>query len=139
MKIHILFVGKPREKAANDLAAEYVKRISRYAACEMREIDPSRYDPWARNPAAVKVGMDPAVKGWDSGEFAQWLSRLEDGGRDVVFLVGGHDGLLPVWRERCDLLVSLSPMTYPHELARVMLTEQIYRAFTSLRGHPYAR
>jgi len=57
----------------------------------------------------------------------------------LVFVVGGADGLPAGWRERAGLLLSLSPMTLPHELARVMLAEQIYRAFTSLRGHPYPR
>ena len=60
-------------------------------------------------------------------------------GRDLAFLIGGADGLLPEWRPRADLLLSLSPMTFPHELARAMLAEQIYRAFATLRNHPYPR
>jgi 23S rRNA (pseudouridine1915-N3)-methyltransferase len=60
-------------------------------------------------------------------------------GRDLLFLIGGHDGLPPGWRERADLLLSMSAMTFPHELARAMLAEQIYRAFATLRGHPYPR
>jgi 23S rRNA (pseudouridine1915-N3)-methyltransferase len=56
-----------------------------------------------------------------------------------VFLLGGHDGLPPEWKPRADLLLSLSVMTFPHELARAMLAEQIYRAFTTLNGHPYPR
>ena len=139
MKIQLYFVGKPRDRAANELAAEYVKRTSRYASCGMKEIDPGRFDPWARHPSAVKAGMDPTGQSWDSERFARWLSELEDSGREIVFLVGGHDGLPPEWRRRCDLLLSLSRMTFPHELARVMLAEQIYRAFATLRGHPYAR
>jgi len=59
--------------------------------------------------------------------------------RDLVFLVGGADGLPPDWRPKADLLLSLSRMTFSHELARVMLAEQVYRALTMLRGHPYAR
>jgi 23S rRNA (pseudouridine1915-N3)-methyltransferase len=139
VKILIYFIGKPRERATNELAAEYVKRTNRYTPCTMKEIDPARFDPWTRHPAAAKVGMDPAGRIWDSGEFAQWLSKAEDAGREVVFLIGGHDGLPADWRGRCDVLVSLSRMTFPHELARVMLAEQVYRAFTTLRGHPYAR
>jgi 23S rRNA (pseudouridine1915-N3)-methyltransferase len=57
----------------------------------------------------------------------------------MVFVVGGHDGLLPAWRQKADQLLSLSKMTFPHELARAMLAEQIYRAFATLRGHPYPR
>ena len=60
-------------------------------------------------------------------------------GHDLVFAVGGHDGHSEEWRKRADMLVSLSAMTMPHELARAVLAEQIYRAFTILRGHPYPR
>jgi 23S rRNA (pseudouridine1915-N3)-methyltransferase len=57
----------------------------------------------------------------------------------LVFLIGGHDGLPPEWRSRTAQLLSLSTMTFPHELARAMLAEQIYRALATLRGHPYPR
>ena len=60
-------------------------------------------------------------------------------GRDLVFAVGGAEGLPASWRGGADLLLSLSPMTFPHELARVLLAEQIYRAFSALLGHPYPR
>jgi 23S rRNA (pseudouridine1915-N3)-methyltransferase len=67
------------------------------------------------------------------------IEQAEREGRDIVFLIGGHDGLPPAWKPRADVLLSLSAMTFPHELARAMLAEQIYRAFTTLRGHPYPR
>ena len=140
MKIFMYFIGKPRDAAANAMAAEFLKRSSRYAAgCEMREIHPARFDPWAKHPAAAKVLLDPAGKAMTSAQFTAWIERAEQEGRDQVFVVGGHDGLPPEWRERGDLLLSLSPMTFPHEMARAMLAEQIYRAFTTLRGHPYPR
>jgi 23S rRNA (pseudouridine1915-N3)-methyltransferase len=75
----------------------------------------------------------------NSDQFAELFRHGESIGQDLVFLVGGHDGLPLDWRERADLLLSLSAMTYPHELARAVLLEQIYRAFTILRGHPYPR
>ncbi len=75
----------------------------------------------------------------DSAAFAALIARAEREARDLVFLIGGHDGLPAGWAERADLLLSLSPMTFPHELARAMLAEQIYRAFATLRGHPYPR
>jgi 23S rRNA (pseudouridine1915-N3)-methyltransferase len=121
------------------MAAEFLKRTGRFAKCEMREIDPRKYDPWQRHPAALKVMLDPAGRTMDSAQFAAWLGRVEDEGREVVFFVGGHDGVPPEWRERADFLLSLSAMTWPHELARAMLAEQLYRAFTTLRGHPYPR
>ena len=75
----------------------------------------------------------------DSAAFTAFISQAEMEGRDLVFLVGGHDGLPAGWAARADLLISLSPMTFPHELARVLLAEQIYRALATLRGHPYPR
>ena len=139
MKIHLYYIGKPRDAGANAMAGEYVKRVGRYAACEMREIRPDRFDVWAKHPSATKILLDPAGKPLDSVQFSRLIGKAEQEARDLVFVVGGADGLPPGWRERADLLLSLSPMTYPHELARAMIAEQIYRAFTMLRGHPYPR
>ena len=139
MKIYLYFIGKPKDAQANVLAAEYMKRASRYASSTMAEIRPDRFDPWARHPNAKKIMLDPAGKALDSTGFAHLLSAAEMKGHDLVFAVGGHDGLPEDWRRRADLLLSLSSMTMPHELARVVIAEQIYRAFTILRGHPYPR
>lgn len=106
---------------------------------EMREIHPGRFDLWARHPSARKIFLDPSGKSMDSPGFARLVAKAELEARDLVFLVGGHDGLPEGWAARADLLLSLSPMTFPHEFARVMLAEQIYRAFATLRGHPYPR
>lgn len=133
MKIYLYFVGKPRDPHANAMAAEYIKRSGRFATCEMREIDPRRFDPFEKHPSAMKVLLDPTGKAMDSAQFTKLFER------DLVFVVGGSDGLPEAWRPRANLLVQLTPMTLPHELARVALTEQIYRALTTLRGHPYPR
>ncbi len=139
MKIYLYFIGKAKDAHANGLAEEYVKRVSRYCATEMREIRPERTDLWAKHPAARKVCLDPRGKPMDSAGFAHWMARAEMEARDLVFLIGGHDGLPKGWAQRADALISLSAMTFPHELARAMLAEQIYRAFATLRGHPYPR
>ena len=139
MRIYVYFVGKPRDEHANALAAEFLKRTSRWAKCEMREVNPQRAEFWEKHPTAAFVLLDPAGKRWDSAEFAARVREWEDQSRDVVFVLGGHDGLPEAWRARATVLLSLSPMTFPHELARAMLAEQIYRAFATLRGHPYPR
>jgi 23S rRNA (pseudouridine1915-N3)-methyltransferase len=139
MKLWLYYIGKPRDTSANAIAAEFLKRSSRYATCEMREIHPDRFDLWSKHAAAQKVLLDPAGKLMNSAQFVELIAKGEMEGRDQVFVIGGHDGLPPEWRPRADLLLSLSPMTFPHELARAMLAEQIYRAFTTLRGHPYPR
>lgn len=139
MKLWVYFIGKPRDAHANAIAQEFLKRSSRYAACEMREIHPGRFDLFARHAPATKVFLDPEGKRFDSAQFTKLVEQAEHEARDLVFLIGGHDGLPAAWKPRADLLLSLSPMTFPHELARAMLAEQIYRAFTTLRGHPYPR
>ena len=139
MKIYLYFIGKPKDPHANAIAEDFVARAARYSPCEMREIRPERIDLWSKHPTARKIFLDPAGKPMDSAAFAGLISKAEMEGRDLVFLIGGHDGLPPAWRDRADLLVSLSAMTFPHELARAMLAEQIYRGFATLRGHPYPR
>lgn len=139
MKIFVYFIGRPKDAHANAVAGDFLGRAARYASCEMREIKPDRADLFAKHPTARKVFCDPAGKTLDSAAFASLIARSEMEGRDLVFLIGGHDGLPPGWAARADLLLSLSAMTFPHELARAMLAEQLYRAFATLRGHPYPR
>ena len=139
MKIFLYYFGKPRDAHANAIAADFVSRASRYAACEMREIRPQRADLWSKHPAARRILLDPAGKALDTAGFVALVSQAEMEGRDLVFVVGGADGLPADWRARADVLLSLSRMTFPHELVRAMLAEQIYRAFATLRGHPYPR
>jgi len=139
VKVYLYYIGKPRDTHANAMAEDFLKRVSRYCAAEMREIRPGRFDLWSKHPSARKIFLDPDGKSVDSKGFADLVAHAEMNGRDLLFLVGGADGLPLGWRERCDLLLSLSPMTWPHELARAMVAEQIYRAFTTLRGHPYPR
>jgi len=139
VKVFLYFIGKPRGAEANRIAADFVERIAHYAPCEMREIRPDRFDPWERHPSARKILLDPEGREMDSRQFTSVIEKAEMEGRDLLFLVGGADGLPAEWRARADLFLSLSRMTVPHELARAMIAEQIYRAFTTLRGHPYPR
>ena len=139
MKIALYFIGKPKDPHINAVAEDFLGRAGRYVPAEMREIRPDKVDLWVRHPSARKVLLDPAGKAMNSAGFAKLIAQGEMEGRDLVFVVGGHDGLPPGWAARADLLISLSPMTFPHEMARAMLAEQIYRAFATLRGHPYPR
>ncbi len=139
MRLDLLYIGKARDEHSNAIAEEFFKRTGRWTTVAMREINPDRYDIFARHTAAQKVFLDPAGKPWDSARFIEFISEGERLARDTVFLIGGHDGLPALWKPRADLLLSLSAMTFPHELARAMLAEQIYRAFATLRGHPYPR
>jgi len=139
VKIHLYFIGKVRDRHAHAIAEEYVKRTGRFTSCEMREIDPRRMDLPTKHASAMKVLLDPAGRALDSKQFAEMARKAEDEARDLVFVIGGAEGLPAQWRDQADVLLSMSSMTWPHELARAMLAEQIYRAFTTLRGHPYPR
>jgi 23S rRNA (pseudouridine1915-N3)-methyltransferase len=105
----------------------------------MREISAARFDLFGRHPSARKIFLDPAGRALDSAGFIKMIEQAERDAQDIVFLLGGHAGLPADWKPRADFLLSLSAMTLPHELARALLAEQIYRAFTTLRGHPYPR
>jgi 23S rRNA (pseudouridine1915-N3)-methyltransferase len=133
VKIRLYFFGKPRDAHANAMAADYMRRISHYAKADMTEIRAGRADLRAKPTPGYRVCLDPGGKQLDSAGFIALVERAEREARDLIFIIGGADGLPPGWSEGADLLLSLSPMTFPHELARVML------AFTTLRGHPYAR
>jgi 23S rRNA (pseudouridine1915-N3)-methyltransferase len=133
LKILLYYIGKVRDPHAHAMAEEYMKRSGRFASCEMREIDPRRFDPWSKRPSARKILLDPGGRALASAAFAALFES------DLVFIVGGADGLPQGWRERADLLLALSPLTFPHELARVVVAEQIYRALATKHGHPYPR
>jgi 23S rRNA (pseudouridine1915-N3)-methyltransferase len=139
VKIFLYFIGKPKDPNANAFAADFTARAARYCPLEMREIRPDRTDIWAKHPTARKILLDPAGKPMDSAAFAALIGKSEMEGRDLLFVIGGHDGLPAGWAARADLLLSLSAMTFSHELARAILAEQIYRGFATLRGHPYPR
>ena len=141
MKVFLYYIGRAKDPHANALAADYIERISRFTPAHMAEIRPdkAKVDFWTRHPTAKKILLDPAGRSLDSTAFSTLFSSAEMLGHDMVFVIGGHDGLPPAWREHADLLLSLSSFTLPHELARAVLAEQIYRAFTILRNHPYPR
>ncbi len=139
MKIFLYYIGKAKDAHANAMAADYVERTSHYCTITMAEIRPERVDLWEKHPTAKKILLDPAGKTLDSRHFSRLVEEAGLHGQDLVFVIGGHDGLPAGWRGRADLLLSLSAMTMPHELARAVVAEQIYRAFAIIHGHPYVR
>ena len=139
MKLFVYYIGRPKDTHFNALAEDYLGRIARYTTARMSEVRVERTDIWAKHPTARKIFLDPAGQPLDSAGFAALVRKAELEARDLLFLIGGHDGLPDAWLGHADLRLSLSSLTMPHELARVVLTEQIYRAFATLRGHPYPR
>jgi len=135
LKITLFYIGKPRSREANLLAEDYGGRISRFCRFEAVQLK-SEKEAEKQVDRALRVVLDPAGEMLSSEEFAR---MIESAGRDIAFFVGGAEGFSDAFRGSAGRLLALSNMTLPHELARVMLAEQIYRAFTILRNHPYAK
>lgn len=142
MKICLLMLGKTRRPELNEVLLDYVKRISRSCPIEVVNVRDAaaalkRLDA---NRAAASVLLDAGGKVHDSAAFAKWIGEQRDRGtREIAFVCGDADGFPEALRERVKQNLSLSAMTYSHELARVMLAEQIYRAIAILSGSPYPK
>jgi 23S rRNA (pseudouridine1915-N3)-methyltransferase len=143
MKIRLVMLGKTRREELRALVEDYAKRIGRYAGieiCELRDGSPAALRKIKIAPGTTVVLLDAAGKQFTSQQFARWLGNLRDGGaREVVFLCGDAQGFPEEIRTSAKQTLSLSMLTMPHEFARVVLAEQIYRAFAILAGHPYPK
>lgn len=143
MKIRIAWIGRTKEPAIQSLTAEYLERIARYAEVEGLEL---RDEAAVLNLAAGKshnkqrhalILLDPGGKPLSSEELADFVQDQMNRAVPVLFAIGGADGFTAEARKSAAARLSLGKMTLPHELARVVLLEQLYRAFTILQGHPY--
>ncbi len=135
-------LGKTRRPEIRAILDDYAKRISRSCPIEITEVRDGNValKKLDADRAATVVLLDAAGKNLDSNGFAKWLGELRDRGtRELVFLCGDADGFPETLRQRAHHRLSLSAMTFSHELARVMLAEQLYRAFAILSGSPYPK
>jgi 23S rRNA (pseudouridine1915-N3)-methyltransferase len=143
MKIRLVMLGKTRRLEVRALLDDYVARIRRFAEVELtelREESAASLRKLTLGPAATVVLLDDAGKQQTSTQFARWLGEARDrGAREIVFLCGAAEGFPDALRRRATQKLSLSSLTFSHELARAMLTEQIYRAFAILAVHPYPK
>ncbi len=160
MKITFILVGTLKKPYIKDGVGEYLKRIKRYCPVELIEI---KEEPRTRKGAGpgteglkkearrilskldradykcVLAGGTEGSKTFDSKAFARFIEGLLSGGKKrLCFIVGGPFGMHRELIESADTLLALSTMTFPHEMAALVLTEQVYRAFTILRGEPYS-
>ena len=155
--INIIFVGTIKERYLADAVREYEKRLSGYALVNNISIREERLPD---NPSAAEINAAVAREGerilaalpprsytvalcvegkqYSSPEFARLLSeRMAYGSSEFSFIIGGSDGLYDAIKRRCDLRLSISEMTFPHQLMRVILLEQLYRAYNILSGGKY--
>ncbi len=139
MKIKVAWIGKTKEPAIQALTEEYLKRISRHAEVAGLALkDEAAILSLASGKERHKlVLLDSRGKQLSSEELAQFLEREQLNAVPLVFAIGGSDGFSEEARRHAGFTLSLGKMTLPHELARVVLVEQLYRAFTILKRHPY--
>ena len=142
MKLKVAWIGKRKESAIQSLTDEYLKRLARYAEVEGTSVkdESALLKLCARDarPRHTLVLLDGRGKQLSSEELAKFVGDYQDRNPlPLLFAVGGADGFTDLARQAATLVLSLGKLTLAHELARVVLLEQVYRAFTILKGHPY--
>ena len=157
MNVELICIGKLKERYWNEACAEYAKRLSRFMSLKVTELKEERLPDKAgasEERAVIEaegrailralpedafvVALDPRGRAMDSPELASYLNGLLLQGRSrIVFVIGGSLGLSRAVTDRADLSLSFSAFTFPHQLMRVILLEQIYRSFRIARGEPY--
>ena len=150
MKINIIAVGKIKEKYLIDGIKEYAKRLSAYAVINEIEVpeetsllnienkSKKEGERLLEKAKGFKIGLDSKGLNLESRELAKFVhANMVNGVSEMSFLIGGSNGLSNEVRGKCDMLLSFGKMTFPHQLFRLMLYEQIYRAFTIINNTPY--
>src|SRR5258708_6225773 len=142
MRLRLIMLGKTRRPELRAVFGDYIKRIGHVCPIEVNEVRDAnaaskRLDA---DRAATALLLDAGGKSQTSEALARWLSEQRDRGtREIIFICGDADGFPESLRKRVTQKLSLSSMTYSHDLARVMLAEQLYRAFAILSGSPYPK
>ena len=155
MKLSLLAVGVKMPSWVIDGYQEYAKRMPRECSLLLHEVTPAKRGKsgsaaqWMREEgerilAAIPannhvVALDVKGKSWTTEQLSEQLEHWQSDGRDVTFIVGGPDGLAAECLQRADQRWSLSPLTMPHPIVRIVMSEQLYRAWTILQNHPYHR
>jgi 23S rRNA (pseudouridine1915-N3)-methyltransferase len=135
MKLRVVWIGKTKDPSMAKLCSGYTARIEHFLPIEIAEVKQPKFDPSDR-----LVALDPGGKSWTSEGFAKFLQQhMTSDPRRLTFIIGDYEGLPETVKERAEVLWSLSPLTFTHDLTRVLLLEQIYRALTIIKNLPYAR
>lgn len=150
MKFRFVWIGKTKDKPWKALQDEYLKRLSHFVKCEVVEIKDSAKHEGAEiegkrilemlNPKTFAVVLDVSGKAISSHQLSAEIDRWQNvGHKEITFIVGGFEGVSDAIRERADYLLSLSFLTFTHDMARVVLLEQLYRGYSILKGFPYQK
>ncbi len=141
-KIYFVVVGKIKESFYREATAEYAKRLSRFAKLEIKELSEG-IDPEAEKEDILRackgyvIALAVEGKKLSSEQLAGKMQKLTDEGKDITFVIGSSCGLAQAVKDRADFCLSFSDMTFPHQLMRVILAEQVYRAFMINAGSTY--
>lgn len=150
MKFRFVWIGKTKDKNWKALQDEYLKRLSYFVKCEIVEIKDSAKHETCQiegkrilemlNPKTFAVLLDVSGKSVSSHNLSSEIDKWQNTGvKEVSFIIGGFEGVSDEIRERADYLLSLSFLTFTHEMARVVLLEQLYRGYSILKGFPYQK
>jgi len=153
MKLRIIWIGRTKDPNLAELSQQFTSRIRRFLPVEITELKDSKSGGDQRRihvegqqilealqSADRVIVLDPGGTLWTSSQLAAFIGRhLDSEPRRLTFVVGGRGGISEAVKKRADRLWSLSPLTFTHEMTRVILLEQIYRALAALRGLPYAK
>jgi 23S rRNA (pseudouridine1915-N3)-methyltransferase len=140
VKLVIRAVGKMRDRRMEELCREYTERVKRHLPIEVVEVDDDAALTRGLPAGTELIALEPGGDSWTTDELRRFLEdRMVRGTRAVAFLVGAADGLSAATVAQASRRLSLSPLTLPHRLARVILCEQLYRCVSAIRGEPYNR
>ena len=150
MKFRFVWVGKTKDNNWKALQEEYLKRLSHFVKCEVVESRDSAPHEGAEiegkrilellNPKTLAVLLDVGGKEISSHQLAETIGKWQlNGTKEVTFIIGGADGVSEEIRGKADYLLSLSFLTFTHEMARVVLLEQLYRGYSIINGFPYQK
>lgn len=159
LKLSLIAVGHRMPAWVDAAFGEYARRLPRESPLTLIEVKAEPRPDGAKSPAGlarlveaeakridaawprgcIKVALDERGREWTTAELAERLAAWQMEGRDIAFVIGGADGLAPALKREADCVWALSRLTLPHGLVRVIAAEQLYRAFSILRNHPYHR
>jgi 23S rRNA (pseudouridine1915-N3)-methyltransferase len=135
MKLRVVWIGKTKSPATSKLCEDYITRIKHFLPLEISELKELKLEASDRI-----VALDPKGKPWTSEAFARFVQQhMVSDSRSLTFVIGDYGGLPDSVKKQADMLWSLSPLTFTHDLTRVLLLEQIYRALTIINNLPYSK
>jgi 23S rRNA (pseudouridine1915-N3)-methyltransferase len=138
VKLVVRAVGKLRDRRMEELCREYLDRVKRHLPVEVVEVEEDAQLCAQLPTGAEVIALEPGGDSWTTDQLMRFISeRMLRGTRALVFLIGGAEGLSPATVGKANRRLSLSPLTLPHRLARVLLCEQLYRCVSAIRGEPY--